>query len=143
MAELTVERVGEHEFVGRNERGATVRVGRNGMPGSFSPGELLQVATAACSAVTVEQLVTRRAGPDAELVARAGATRSEGGHEYTEIRVTLLADLSFLDDETREQVVRAMHKAVARECTVSRTVERGAHFSLDVEPLGRGQADST
>ncbi|HEY0531007.1 MAG TPA: OsmC family protein [Actinoplanes sp.] len=134
MAGLRVERVGKHDFVGRNERGATVRIGRNGMPGSFSPGELLQIATAGCSAVTVEELVTRRAGDDAELVALAEAEKSPGGHEYDLIRVTLLADLSFLDDDTRERVVFAMRKAVERECTVSRTVERGAVVELAVEP---------
>jgi uncharacterized OsmC-like protein len=135
MTGLTVERVGGHEFVGRNERGATVAIGRNGMPGSFSPGELLQIATAACSAVTVEDVVTRRAGEDARLVARADAAKSPDGREYDELRVTLLADLSFLDDETRSRVVRAMEKAVRRECTVSRTVERGAPVELTINQL--------
>ncbi|MFI6077795.1 OsmC family protein [Actinoplanes sp. NPDC051343] len=135
MTGLTVERVGEHEFVGRNERGATVRIGRSGRPDSFSPGELLQVATAACAAVTVEQLVTRRAGDDAELVAVADASRSPDGREYDVIRVTLLTDDSFLgllDDRTRERVVRAMRTAVERECTVSRTVERGGRVELEI-----------
>jgi uncharacterized OsmC-like protein len=133
MTALKVERVGEHEFVGRNERGATVAIGRSGRPGSFSPGELLQIATAACTAVTVEELVTRRAGEDARLVALAEATKSADGREYARLRVTLLADLSFLDDLTRERVVRAMEKAVERECTVSRTVERGAPVELTIE----------
>ena len=133
MTGLTVERVGDHEFVGRNERGATVRIGRTGGSGSFSPGELLQIATAGCSAVTVEEFVTRRAGPDAALVALAEAGKSPGGHEYDLIRVTLRADLSFLDDETRARVADAMRKSVERECTVSRTVERGARVELIVE----------
>jgi uncharacterized OsmC-like protein len=130
MTGLTVERVGGHAFVGRNERGATVAIGRTGMPGSFSPGELLRIATAACAAVTVEELVTRRAGEDARLVALADAAKSSDGSEYDQLRVTLLADLSFLDDETREKVAQAMHKAVERACTVSRTVERGAPVEL-------------
>jgi uncharacterized OsmC-like protein len=132
MAALTVERVGEHEFVGRNSRGASVVIGRNGMPGSFSPGELLQIATAACSAVTVEELVTRRAGPDARLVALADASKSPDGREYDLLRVTLLADLSFLDEQTRSRVTLALEKAVRKECTVSRTVERGAPVELTV-----------
>jgi uncharacterized OsmC-like protein len=131
MTGLTVERTGEHEFTGRNERGATVRIGRNGMDGSFSPGELLQVATAACTAVTVEEIFTRRAGGDAALVALADADRSAGGHEYEVIRVKLLADLSFLDHETRQRVEYAMRKAAERECRVSRTVERGARVDLE------------
>jgi uncharacterized OsmC-like protein len=132
MTGLTVERVGGHAFVGRNERGATVAIGRTGMPGSFSPGELLRIATAACAAVTVEELVTRRAGEDARLVALADGSLSSDAHEYDGLRVTLLADLSFLDDETRSRVVRAMEKAVRRECAVSRTVERGAPVELTI-----------
>ncbi|MEV6849175.1 OsmC family protein [Actinoplanes sp. NPDC051411] len=141
MAALRVQRVGDHDFVGRNDRGATVRIGRGGLPGSFSPGELLQVATAACTAVTVEQLVTRRVGDDAELVALAEATRGPDGREYDLIRVTLRADLSFLDDEARERVVSAMRKAVERECKVSRTVERGARVDLVIDPAENAAED--
>lgn len=136
MTGLKVERVGTHEFVGRNDRGATVTIGRDDTPGAFSPGELLQVATAACSAVTVEQLVTRRAGDDARLVALASRVKAEGGHEYESITVTLQADLSFLDDETRERVMLAMRRAVDRECTVSRTLERGARVDLVITASG-------
>src|SRR3954469_8633983 len=126
MTGLEIERVGTHDFVGRNERGATVRIGRDGAPGSFSPGELLQVAAAGCAAVTVEEFVVRRAGADARIVATADHQRRPDSHEYEQVHVTLHADLSFLDDATRERVLKAMHTAVDRECTVSRTVERGA-----------------
>jgi uncharacterized OsmC-like protein len=132
MTELIVEWVGEHEFVGRNGRGATVRIGRAGRPGSFSPGELLQIATAGCTAVTVEELVTRRGGPEASLVATVGHERAPGTHEYQRLMVTLHADLSFLDEDTRARVIGAMRKAVQRECTVSRTVERGAPVDLTI-----------
>ena len=133
MTELIVERVAEHEFEGRNGRGATVRIGRSGMAGSFSPGELLQIATAGCGAVTVEELVTRR-GPDAALVATVEHERAPGGHDYQRLMVTLHADLSFLDDDKRERVMRALRRAVQRECTVSRTLERGAPVDLAITP---------
>jgi uncharacterized OsmC-like protein len=135
MTELTVERIGDHEFTGRNDRGATVRIGRSGAPGSFSPGELLQIAAAGCAAVTVEELVTRRAGADARLVATATHERSPGVSEYELLRVRLLADLSFLDEDTRQRVVQAMNTAVQRQCTVSRTIERGTPVELTIEPL--------
>jgi uncharacterized OsmC-like protein len=131
MTDLTVERTGKHEFTARNDRGASVRIGRPGMPGVFTPGELLQVATAGCSAITVEEFVTRRAGDDAPITATVEGTR--GPHEYTRVSVTLRADLSFLDDETRARVERAMHNSVLRECTVSRTLERGAPVDLTLE----------
>lgn len=135
MTELAVERCGEHAFVGRNDRGATVRIGRKGGQGSFTPGELLQIATAGCAAVTVEELVTRRAGDDARLVAVAGHERSADGREYQKLSVALKVDLSFLDDAMRERVIQAMRTAVERQCTVSRTVERGAPVQISVEPL--------
>jgi uncharacterized OsmC-like protein len=49
--------------------------------------------------------------------------------------VALKVDLSFLDEAMRERVIRAMRTAVERQCTVGRTVERGAPVHLSVEPL--------
>jgi uncharacterized OsmC-like protein len=132
MSELTVERTGVHEFVGRNERGASVRVGRRGGEGSFSPGELLQIATTACALVTVEDLVTRRVGDDAPLTASVDAQRTPGGHEYESLTVTMPVDLSVLDDADRRILLAIMEKAVRQQCTVSRTIERGAPVELRI-----------
>lgn len=137
---LRVERVGDHEFVGRNERGATVRIGRSDGAGSFSPGELLQIALAGCMSVTVEELVTRRAGADARMVAVPSYERGEGVREYERLRVALETDLSFLDDATRARVIRAMRLAVERQCTVSRTIERGVPVEFDVNGCILGQS---
>jgi uncharacterized OsmC-like protein len=133
MTDLEVHRTGPHEFLGTNSRGATVRIGRNGAEGAFTPGELLQIAVAGCASVTVEELVTRRAGDDARMEATVDYERGPGAREYERLRVVLAADLSFLDDTTRERVVRAMKTAVERECTVSRTVERGAPVDLTLD----------
>jgi len=133
MTGLEIERVGTHEFVGRNDRGATVRIGRAGADGAFTPGELLQVAAAGCAAITVEELVVRRAGQDARITATAGFDRAPGVREYEQVHVNLHADLSFLDEDTRERVLKAMRTAVERECTVSRTVERGAEVLLTID----------
>jgi uncharacterized OsmC-like protein len=137
---LEIERAGKHEFVGRNDRGATVRIGRDGAPGSFSPGELLQVAAAGCAAVTVEELVVRRAGEDARITATASYERAPGVREYQQVHVNLHADLSFLEEGARERVLKAMRMAVERECTVSRTVERGAEVLLTIDATA---ADAT
>jgi uncharacterized OsmC-like protein len=135
---LEIERAGKHEFVGRNDRGATVRIGRDGAPGSFSPGELLQVAAAGCAAVTVEELVVRRAGEDARITATASYERAPGVREYQQVHVNLHADLSFLEEGARERVLKAMRMAVERECTVSRTVERGAPVLVTIDATGSG-----
>jgi len=136
MTKLTVERTGKHEFLGRNDRGAAVRLGRTGAADAFTPGELLQIAAAGCAAITVEEFVTRRAGADAPILATVDHERAAGVREYERLTVTLRADLSFLDDEMRARVVRAMHTSVQRECTVSRTVERGAPVELIIESEG-------
>lgn len=137
VTKLMVERVGEHDFLGHNDRGATVRIGRNGANGSFTPGELLQIATAGCVSVTTEELVTRRGGDDARMVATVDYDRAEGVREYQSLRVDLRVDLSFLDQHTHQRVVNAIRLAVDRQCTVSRTVERGAKVDLTVGSIGR------
>ncbi|MFJ8814133.1 OsmC family protein [Amycolatopsis thermoflava] len=120
---LDVRREGEHEFVGRNERGATVRIGRKGAPGSFSPAELLQIAAASCAAVTAEELITRRT--DAPLRVAVTADRREGASELDAVHVLFDVDLSTLADDEREKLVAAVGRAVERLCTVSRTLKKG------------------
>lgn len=39
-----VERVGPREYVGHNDRGATVRFAGAGVEGAFTPGEVLKLA---------------------------------------------------------------------------------------------------
>jgi uncharacterized OsmC-like protein len=125
MASLEVRRVGQHEFTGHNDRGAEVKVGRSGAPGSFSPGELLQLAVAACSAVTAENLITRRVGEDSRFRVAAGAEQQPGGHEYDALRVAFDVDLSGLDEPVRAQLESTIRHALDQLCTVTRTVEAG------------------
>ncbi|WP_093930555.1 OsmC family protein [Streptomyces sp. ok210] len=131
--EVSVSRTGPHEFLGRNSRGATVRLGFADAEEAFTPGELLQIALAGCMSLTVEELVTRRAGEDAALEATAGSWRAPGVREYQRIWVDLDVDLSFLDTVTRERVAAAMRRAVEGQCTAHRTLEKGAEIALAVE----------
>jgi uncharacterized OsmC-like protein len=126
---IKLERVGEHEFVASNERGASVRIGRKGQEGSFSPVELLVAAAAGCALVTSETLILRRTGGD-QLTAVADAVQSESGNEVISIPVTLSYDLSSVDDpEALETVVR---RAVEQFCTVTRTLKQSATAPLQL-----------
>ncbi|MFC3896936.1 OsmC family protein [Lentzea rhizosphaerae] len=126
---IEIERVGDHEFVASNERGATVRIGRKGQEGSFSPVELLVAAAAGCAVVTSETLILRRTGGE-ELSAVADAVQSESGNEVISIPVTLSYDLSSVDDpEALETVVR---RAVEQFCTVTRTLKQSATAPLQL-----------
>ncbi|MEU5260828.1 OsmC family protein [Amycolatopsis sp. NPDC021455] len=121
---LEVERTGEHAFVGRNERGAEVRLGRKGAEGAFSPAELLQIAAAGCSAVTAEELITRRVG-DAKFRVNVTADRREGASELDAVHVTFDVDVSTLPADQRDALAGAVDRAIERLCTVSRTLKKG------------------
>ena len=122
---LEVRRVGQHEFVGTNERGAQVRLGRKGAPGAFSPAELLQVATAGCNAVTAEDLITRRVGEDSTFRVEVSADRREEASELDAVSVRFDVDLGALDATERENLAVAVDRAIERLCTVSRTLKKG------------------
>ncbi|MBE1501394.1 putative OsmC-like protein [Amycolatopsis lexingtonensis] len=122
---LEVQRDGQHAFVGRNDRGAEVRLGRAGTEGAFSPAELLQIAAAGCSAVTAEQLITRRVGEDAKFRVTVTADRREGASELDAVHVAFDVDVSTLAAEQREALAGAVDRAIERLCTVSRTLKKG------------------
>jgi uncharacterized OsmC-like protein len=122
---LEVQRNGEHEFVGRNERGAEVRIGRHGQAGSFAPAELLQIATAGCSAVTAEELITRRVGGDSKFRVEVSADRREGAQELDAVYLRFDVPLGDLDQAQREALAAAVDRSIERLCTVSRTLKKG------------------
>ena len=122
---LEVQRDGQHAFVGRNERGAEVRLGRTGAEGAFSPAELLQIAAAGCSAVTAEELITRRVGEDAKFRVTVNADRREGASELDAVHVAFDVDVSTLAADQREALAGAVDRAIERLCTVSRTLKKG------------------
>ena len=122
---LEVQRDGKHSFVGRNDRGAEVRLGRTGAEGAFSPAELLQIAAAGCSAVTAEELITRRVGEDAKFRVSVSADRREGASELDAVHVAFDVDVSTLAADQREALAGAVDRAIERLCTVSRTLKKG------------------
>lgn len=122
---LEVQRDGQHSFVGRNDRGAEVRLGRTGAEGAFSPAELLQIAAAGCSAVTAEELITRRVGEDAKFRVAVTADRREGASELDAVHVAFDVDVSTLAADQREALAGAVDRAIERLCTVSRTLKKG------------------
>ncbi|HET6708032.1 OsmC family protein [Amycolatopsis sp.] len=122
---LEVERTGEHAFVGRNERGAEVLLGRKGAEGAFSPAELLQIAVAGCNAVTAEELITRRIGEDAKFRVTVDADRRKGASELDAVHVAFDVDVSTLAADQREALAGAVDRAIERLCTVSRTLKKG------------------
>ncbi|MFC7343790.1 OsmC family protein [Saccharopolyspora griseoalba] len=124
-------RSGEHRFVATNERGASVEIGRDGAEGAFTPGELLLAAVAGCSAVTSENLLIRRLGEDAPLTVRADRTKTpEDKHKFAAIQAAFDVDLSAVPEDDRDKLVDAVERAIAKYCTVSRSVEESTPIEL-------------
>ena len=59
---LWVERTGTRAYTGRSSRGAEVLIGSQGVPGVFTPGELLKIALAACSGLCADFPLSRKLG---------------------------------------------------------------------------------
>lgn len=130
---MDVRRTGGATFVGRNGRGAEVRIGPESAAGVFTPGELLLVAAAACAGVTAESLIVRRLGPDVDVTVTADRTKeSPDAHEFATIDTVLQVDMTPLAAEQRTALADAVRRAVERYCTVSRTVEKGAPVTLEI-----------
>lgn len=129
---LWVERVGEKAYVGRNERGAEVRVGQHDIDGAFSPSELLKIALAACSAMSAEKPVLRRLGTDGPITAGVSSVKAHGENRYERLLTELVLPMRGLDPEDREDIVAAARRAVAKGCTVGRTIEASASVEVTV-----------
>lgn len=129
---LWVERVGDKTYVGRNERGGQVLIGQHGHDGVISPGELLKLALAACSAMSAERPVLRRLGEDLPITAGVSSVKASGDNRYERLITELVLPLAGLSPEDREQVEVIARRAVTKGCTVGRTIEAAAHIDLAV-----------
>lgn len=123
-------------YLATNPRGGTIEVG-TGEDAEFTPVELLLVALAACSAVDVDHIVSKRAEPTEMVVGSAGRKiRDEQGNRMTDL--TLAFGLTFPDGEDGDRARAVLADAIAtshdRLCTVSRTVEVGT--AVDAHVVG-------
>jgi uncharacterized OsmC-like protein len=133
--ELT--RTAPSRYTATNVRGTTLSIG-DGSDADFTPVELLLVALAGCTAITVDPLVSRRAEPETfDVHARADKIRDELGNHLVDILLTF--DVAFPDGEAggraRALLPDAIAKAEERLCTVSRTLAIGAHAAVEINDV--------
>ena len=130
--ELT--RTGPSRYRATNVRGTTLEFG-DGSDADFTPVELLLVALAGCTALTVDPLVSRRAEPDVfDVRARADKIRDELGNHLVDVRLTF--EVAFPagegGDRARALLPDALRQAEERLCTVSRTVAIGTPVEVEI-----------
>lgn len=130
---LLAQYLGDHRWEGRNERGASVAVGPEGEEGVFSPGELLAIAVAACTGMSAERRITSELGDEVALAVGATRHKIEEENRYERIAVELVVAAAQMDPERRERMLRTARTAVAKLCTVSRSVEAGVEVDLTLE----------
>jgi uncharacterized OsmC-like protein len=128
--QLWVERVGPREYVGHNDRGATVHFAGAGVEGTFTPGEILKLAAAACTGLVTDRALARRVGDDYQGQVLVSGVKNEPENRYETLEEKIVVDLSGLDAEARERLVTLLERTVDTQCTVGRTIEAGAKITL-------------
>lgn len=136
---LWVDRTGTRTGTCHNDRGASVPIGPLGTEGAFTPGELLAVALAACSLMSADALIARRLGDDVDVTAVVERESLEKENRTASAHVELRLDLSALDDEARAELAAVVDRAVAKACTVGRTLDAGMPHTLAVVDAADGR----
>ena len=132
---IRLDRRDKGHYTVTNVRGGTIPIS-SGNNTEFTPVELLLAAIAGCTSVDVDHLTARRAEPES-FVVEVGAEKvaDEQGNHLTDIVVTFRVAYPEGEggDAARAVLPDIVTKSHDRLCTVSRTVELGAHVSTVIE----------
>jgi len=123
-----VERTGVRTYRGRSQRGGVVEVAPDDVPGTFTPGELLQIALAACAGMSSDQRMAIALGPDYKAVLRAIPTRNEYSERYNSFHEVMEVDLSGVDAEKLARTLKFAQQSINNNCTIGNTVAKGAEI---------------
>lgn len=137
--ERTVEltRTGPSRYTATNTRGTMLSIG-DGSTDDFTPVELLLVALAGCTALTIDPVVSRRAEPlRLDVHTRAEKVRDDLGSHLVDLLMRFDVELpeGEAGDRARAVLPDAIHQAETRLCTVSRTLAIGAVADVEINDL--------
>ncbi|MET8799802.1 OsmC family protein [Nocardia sp. NPDC004568] len=127
---LWVERTGTRRYTGHSSRGAEVLIGSEGVPGVFTPGELLKIALAACSGMSSDFPLSRRLGDDYDATIRVSGAADRENEVYPQLDEVFELDLSELDAAARDRLLVTVQRAIDKVCTVGRTLKAGSKVTL-------------
>jgi uncharacterized OsmC-like protein len=137
MTELWVERTGTRRYTGHSSRGAQVLVGNEDVEGVFTPGELLKIALAACSATSTDAPLARRLGDDYQVTIRVSGPPDREQERYPLLEESMELDLSGLPEDEVARLLVVVSRAVDQVCTVGRTLKSGTKVSFEVTDVGQ------
>ncbi|MFF2551917.1 OsmC family protein [Nocardia sp. NPDC058058] len=128
--ELWAERTGTRAYTGRNNRGGEVLIASAGVPGAFTPGELLKIALAGCTGLSADFTLSRKLGESFDATVRVSGDADRENETYPELNESFELDLSELDQATRERLLVAAQRSIDKVCTVGRTLKAGTTVNL-------------
>ena len=131
-ADLWAERTGERTYTGHSSSGAEVAIGPDDTPGTFTPGDLMRLALAACNLMSADKVIARRLGDEFTGSVGVQTKKVDGQNRYGSGEVEIVLDLRELDAQAREDLERVITKAVERGCTVGRTLDAGMPHTLSI-----------
>ena len=132
---LWIERTGTRRYVGYSERGGVVQIGGAQEDETFTPGELLKIALAACTGLSSDAAFARRLGDDYPATIHVSGVKDADEDRYPTLVERLEVDLSALDAAARERLITVVTRAVDQACTVGRTLKAGATVELNIHSV--------
>ena len=129
---LWVERNKDGSWDAFSDEGAHIKFGKG--RGQFSPGDLMKVALAACTALTTQSAVERALGEGhgARIVVDGSYDAENDAYlNFNEQLVVDATDAQLSDDDAKALEER-MNRHVAKACTVKHTYEQETPVRMDV-----------
>ncbi|WP_188586287.1 OsmC family protein [Gordonia jinhuaensis] len=131
--DLWVERTGTRRYRGYSSNGATVEIGSAGTEGTFTPGELLKIALAACTGMSTDVPLARRLGDDFDSTIRVSGDADRDNERYPLLEEVLEVDFSELDEAAAQRLLTVAARAIDTVCTVGRTLKSGTQVELTID----------
>lgn len=132
-AALRIDRTAPGDYVARNDRGAELRVGAKTTDGTFTPGELLQLALAACTLLSADHTLSHKLGDGFAAGVDVSATKHDEDNRYEHMLVRLTADMDDLDAAAKDALVARAAAVIKRQCTVGNTLGHDEPMAYDIE----------
>ncbi|MDR2620620.1 MAG: OsmC family protein [Propionibacteriaceae bacterium] len=131
-----VERIGTYTYLGHNKRGSTVLLGPAdaGLENSFSPGDLLKIALAACAGMSTNGVVEAQLGADFAQTIAIDATTHATEDRFETFAERMLVDVADLSAAEFEALKTAVEARLRNSCTISNTVEGDTSVNFAVVP---------
>ncbi|HZA11924.1 OsmC family protein [Mycobacterium sp.] len=137
MTELWVERTGVRRYTGRSSRGAQVLVGNEDVDGTFTPGELLKIALAACTGMSSDAPLRHRLGDDYRATVKVSGPPDREQERYPLLEESLEVDLAGLSEDEVARLLVVVNRTIDQVCTVARTLKSGTKVTFEVNGSGQ------